>query len=139
MQGREEIYLSWFFHNLSYASYEIPKDALEEYVRAYTQLGALRAGFNYYRAWPQDITELTEPMGDQKLQMPVLTVFRSHPIPRQRPELKWSKHPNADRLRTVATNVSEVLIEKSGHWIPEEQPKALATHLTEFFHCTDSA
>ncbi len=139
VQGREEVYFRWFYHNLGHPSYEISKEAFEEYVRAYSQPGALRAGFNYYRTWwPQDVAELTELMRDKKLTMPVLTVFGSQPF-RQRPDLKWSKNPIADRLRAVATDVSEALIEQSGHWVPEEQPEMLAKHLIEFFNRTDSA
>ncbi|MHC4996089.1 MAG: alpha/beta fold hydrolase, partial [Planctomycetota bacterium] len=137
-KGREEIYLRWFFHNMSHPSHKIDNDAVKEYVRTYSQPGAMRAGFNYYRTWPQDIIQLTQLASKNKLQMPVLSVFGTSPF-RQRPDLKWKSHPYIDRLRTVAPNATGVLIEESGHWIPEEQPQMLAKRLIDFFEGTGSA
>lgn len=136
-EGHEETYLKWFYQNLAHPSYEIDEDSVQEYVRTYSQPGAMRAGFDYYRTWPQDVSRFAELTRKQKLQMPVLSVFSTHPF-RQRPDLRRKTHPYVDRLRTVAANVTGALIEESGHWIPEEQPRMLAKHLIEFFDRTDS-
>jgi len=43
-QGREEVYLSWFFRNMAYRADAIPPDHVAAYVRANQQPGAMRAG-----------------------------------------------------------------------------------------------
>ena len=53
VQGRERIYLSWFYRTFSYRPDGIPEAAIDEYLRTYSQPGALRAGFAYYRAIPR--------------------------------------------------------------------------------------
>jgi len=39
---------------------------------------------------------------------------------------------SAETVRRVARNVRDVLIERSGHYIPEERPDALAGAITDF-------
>ena len=56
-EGREHIYLSWFYRTFAYRPDAITPADLDEYVRTYSQPGAMRAGFAYYRALLQDITD----------------------------------------------------------------------------------
>ena len=111
---------------------------IKEYVRTYSQPGAMRAAFAYYRTWSQDVSEFAAITSKQKLEMPVLSVFSTNPF-RQRPDLVRKTHPYIDTLRTVAPDATDVLVEESGHWIPDEQPEVLAKHLIKFFNDTDSA
>ncbi len=53
--GREDIYFGWFYRN--YGARPLPEADIAEYLRTYRQPGALRAGFSYYRAIPQDIAD----------------------------------------------------------------------------------
>jgi pimeloyl-ACP methyl ester carboxylesterase len=48
--GREDIYLGFFYRTWGARPDAISEDAQREYVRAYRQPGAMRAGFNLYRA-----------------------------------------------------------------------------------------
>src|SRR5439155_19234468 len=50
IEGREEIYLRHIFRGWSVNKYPMSDEAVAQYVKAYSQPGALRGGFNYYRA-----------------------------------------------------------------------------------------
>ncbi len=54
-KGREDIYLGWFYSNFAWKTDAFEQPAIDEYLRTYTQPGAMRAGFAYYRALPQDV------------------------------------------------------------------------------------
>ena len=54
VQGKEIMYLSWFYHRLAYNPAAITQADINEYVSHYSAPGGMRAGFEYYRAFPQD-------------------------------------------------------------------------------------
>ena len=72
--GREEAYLSWFYRTFAYRHDAIGPEDLKEYLRTYGQPGAMRAGFAYYRAIPQDIADNKAFVDRFKLPMPVLAM-----------------------------------------------------------------
>ena len=91
------------------------------YARAYSTPGALRAGFEYYRAFPEDVKANAE-FSKPKLSMPVLGIGGT-----------GSFGPIiGEHLRHVATDVRAVEVRDSGHWVAEEQPDAVASALLEF-------
>lgn len=131
VQGKEAHYLRWFYDNIRHPSYEVPEEAVAEYLRTYTQPERLRAGFEYYRAITQDTIDNTILAQQTKLPMPVLAVQAAGPFAgflRERKE----NHLAAD-MRPLAHDVREVLLANTGHWIPEEKPELLAGILAEFF------
>jgi len=73
-QGREEIYLAWFFRTFAFRPDAIGCDDLAEYLRTYRQPGAMSAGFAYYRALPQDVADNKAIIERFKLPMPVLAM-----------------------------------------------------------------
>ena len=50
MQGNERAYLSFIFETKSVRGWKIDPAMLDQYVREYQVPGALRAGFDLYRA-----------------------------------------------------------------------------------------
>lgn len=48
--GREARYLNWFYQEYSERAGAVGAEDLAEYVRTYSQPGAMRAGFEYYRS-----------------------------------------------------------------------------------------
>ena len=50
VQGRELLYLSWFYHNEAYNP-AITQADINEFVNHYSAPGGMRAGFEYYRAF----------------------------------------------------------------------------------------
>jgi pimeloyl-ACP methyl ester carboxylesterase len=124
-EGRERLYLSWFYRTFGHRPDAISEADVDEYLRTYTQPGAMRAGFAYYRALPQDAADNRANAERLKLPMPVLALGGAGGRGRGRePE---------DSLRRLALNVQGEVIAECGHWIPEEQPRYLAERLLRFF------
>ena len=67
------MYLSWFYHNLAYNPSAITQTDINEFVSHYSAPGGMRAGFEYYRAFPQDAIQNVN-YSKTKLPMPVLAV-----------------------------------------------------------------
>lgn len=123
--GRERTYLTWFYRSFAHRPDAIGEDEIAEYLRTYTQPGAMRAGFSYYRALPQDIADNEKIIAGFKLPMPVLAMGGAKGRGRGRePE---------ESLRRVALDVRGDVVPDCGHWIPEEQPDYLAKRLLAFF------
>jgi pimeloyl-ACP methyl ester carboxylesterase len=123
--GREDIYLGWFYRNYGHRPDAIADADIAEYLRAYHQPGALRAGFGYYRAIPQDIADNQAVSTSFKLPMPVLALGGDR---------AWGRRMEVvESLRRMATDVRGGVIENCGHWMPEEQPAALLGQLLAFF------
>ena len=125
IEGRERLYLSWFYRTFGHRPDAISEADIDEYLRTYTQPGAMRAGFAYYRALPQDAADNRANAERLKLPMPVLALGGAGGRGRGRePE---------DSLRRLALNVQGEVVAECGHWIPEEQPRYLAERLLRFF------
>lgn len=125
VQGREDIYLGWFYRNYGHRPDVIPEADVAEYVRCYRQPGAMRAGFAYYRALAQDIADNQTIAATFKLPMPVLALGGAD---------SWGRGLEVvESLRRIATDVRGGVVKDCGHWIPEEQPQVLAEQLASFF------
>lgn len=126
-QGREDIYLRFFYRFGGAKPDAISEEAQAEYVRAYSQPGAMTAGFNYYRAVPQDIADTTAfREAGRVLEMPIL-VYGGDPTTRGRGMTaleSWAR---------VARTVRGGIAENCGHWIPEERPDFVAAQVLQHF------
>jgi pimeloyl-ACP methyl ester carboxylesterase len=139
--GRERLYLSWFYRNLGHPSHSFTAEAIDEYVRTYSQPGALHAGFQYYATLPEDIayyTELARTM--PRLTMPIFALRSTGPFggkpssyAAHLPARSDDRSTVVEVLRHVADDVDGAALHGSGHWIPEEQPSALGRYLADFF------
>ena len=128
VQGREREYLGWFYREFCWQRGAIAQADADEYVRCYSQPGALRAGFEYYRALPRDKTD-NQALLDSgfRLPMPVLALGGA------RAEARGRGEEPLESLRAIASNVRGGAIPECGHFIPEEQPALLAERLLELF------
>src|SRR6185437_11004018 len=118
VQGKEMIYLPWFYHNLAYNPAAITQADINEYVSHYSAPGGMRAGFEYYRAFPQDAIQNMN-YSKTKLTMPVLALGGGY-IPTfggniTMPTIVYG-------MKILAQNVQGVKVPNSGHFIPEERP-----------------
>jgi pimeloyl-ACP methyl ester carboxylesterase len=128
VQGREREYLSWFFEAFCWQRGAIVPADIDEYVRCYSQLGALRAGFSYYRNMLVDAADNRASFeAGFRLPMPVLALGGA------RTEARGRGVEPLDSARVLADNVQGGAIPDCGHFIPEEQPELLAQHLLKFF------
>jgi pimeloyl-ACP methyl ester carboxylesterase len=120
--GRERLYLSWFYRSAAYDPSAISEADIDEYARCYSAPGAMRAGFEYYRAIFADVDHNKE-NAKTKLKMPVLALGGErgfHVLPLR-------------SMKELAEDVRGGVVERSGHWIAEERPEYLIDQLTTFF------
>ncbi len=128
VQGRERAYLTWFYRSFSWQPDAFAAADIDEYLRTYTQPGALRAGFAYYRNIPRDMADNRALLASGfRLRMPVLAVGGARAESRGR-----GGEPEAS-LREIADHVTGVVIADSGHFVPEEKPDELAAQLLSHF------
>jgi pimeloyl-ACP methyl ester carboxylesterase len=71
--GKERQFLSWFHNSEAVNARSFTNEVEDVYARAYSTPGALRAGFEYYRAFPEDAKANAE-FSKRKLSMPVLGI-----------------------------------------------------------------
>jgi pimeloyl-ACP methyl ester carboxylesterase len=124
VQGHQTDYLDFFFDVLAADSARITPDARAAYARAYALDDALTAGFDFYRAFPQDANDNVRDT-DAETNIPVLYLRGE----RSRGDLDRYQHG----LRAAGiTNLTATLIPDTGHFIPEEQPARLWQAIHEF-------
>ncbi len=126
--GREREYLKAFFFARNYDPSAID---LEPYVSAYSAAGAMRAGFELYRAFEQDGEDNRAILRQNgKLTIPTLAVWG---------EISNSGPLLEEMIREVADDVTGVQIEGTAHWIAEENPSALVENLLKFLGPSNQA
>jgi pimeloyl-ACP methyl ester carboxylesterase len=122
--GREDIYFSWFYRNWGSHPNVLSAADMAEYLRTYSQPGALRAGFAYYRNLARDIADNEAIAKTFKLPMPVLALGGNK---------SWGRGTEViESLRRLGSNVRGGVIDQCGHWMAEEQPEVLLEHLLPF-------
>ncbi len=123
LTGRERDYLEWFLRRKAADPQVFSHVVLEEYLRGFTKPGGLRAGLAYYRAADLSARQ-NKAFGERsKLGMPVLAIGADG----------GSITDMAGPLRPFCDDIRGVTVKNSGHFIPEEQPEALAGELVRFF------
>lgn len=123
--GREDVYLGFFYRNWGARPDAISEEAQREYLRTYRQPGAMRGGFNLYRATPQDVADNEAFREQGKLTMPILVYGAPHGHGRGMAAMEsWQR---------VALDVRGGIAEGCGHWIPEERPDWVVQQLIAFF------
>jgi pimeloyl-ACP methyl ester carboxylesterase len=119
--GKEREYLSWFYR-YAYNPAAITQADIDEYVSKYSAPGGMRAGFEYYRAFPTTL-EQNKDHANVKLQMPVLALGGEYSF----------GTAALDSMKSLATDVRGGTVPLSGHWIAEERPDFLTEQLFKFF------
>ena len=120
--GREHAYLDWFLRRKT-ANPETFSDAdIAEYLRTFVKDGGLRAGLAYYRAATLSAQQNRELSARAKLQMPVLALGSD----------QGSIADMASPLKAFAEDVRGAVVANCGHFLPEEQPAAVAEELIAF-------
>ena len=131
IEGREDIYLRHMFGKGGSRPDAISEEAQREYIRAYSQPGAMRAGFNYYREMTRNARDNKAFIAQGKLQMPILVYGGGNKI-------VGRAMYAVDSWQRVAANVRGGVAEGCGHWIPEERPAWVVERLMEFFGDVDA-
>jgi pimeloyl-ACP methyl ester carboxylesterase len=120
--GREALYFQYFYDR--HAARPTAVDT-ETYVKAYQQAGAMRAGFDLYRAFEQDADDIRMALErDGKLNIPCLGMYG---------EASLAHASAAEEIGYgIANSVTIDGIPDSGHWISEENPEELVKSVLRF-------
>jgi pimeloyl-ACP methyl ester carboxylesterase len=122
VEGREDVYFGDQFARKGATATAMPDDVVSVYVDALRRPGALHASFQYYRHLDVTIAQNKQRMRTP-LTMPVLAVggaaFRGAGV--------------AADVRRVAPNVTELVIDGCGHYVPEEAPEEFTSAVLSFF------
>jgi len=114
-----EAYLRHFLRHWSHDTDVFPEDEIAEFVEAYSQPGAIRGGFNCYRAALRAGQADTTPIATRTL----VLWGDSDPILR----FEWS-----DNLGQSFTNFTLKKMEGLGHFMHREAPERVNKEITEF-------
>lgn len=122
VQGRERIYLEHFWNDFAADPQHSVSEADRRYYAAsYARPGRMRAGFEYFHAFPDD-AEAFARFAQTPLTMPMLVLGGE----------KASGTFLIDQARLVDAHVEGVIIKGSGHWLMEEAPAQTIPAISEF-------
>ena len=122
VKGREDIYFAYFWNDLAAdKDHSIPEADRKAYLAAYSRPGRMRASWEYFVSWTQTAKDFAQ-MSQTKLTMPVLSIGGD----------KSLGEALGEQMKLVATNVTVVIVQNSGHWILEEQQKQTTDALVKF-------
>lgn len=119
--GKEREYLTYFFTTFAHNKTAFLPAEVDEFVRAYSAPGAMRAGFEQYRAFPVTAAR-NQASAQTKLPMPVLALAG-----------QYSAGPViVATVRQLADDVRGGSVPDAGHWLAEENPAYLLAQLLTF-------
>lgn len=122
--GRERQYLQAFFNARCFDPSAIGDEDLDVYASAYSAPGAMRAGFEVYRAFDQDVEDNRGALAHNgRLTVPVLAMGG---------EISTSGPVVEEMMREVAEDVTGVRVPRTAHWVAEENPEAFVRAVLEF-------
>jgi pimeloyl-ACP methyl ester carboxylesterase len=125
--GRERIYFEHFWNDFAAdPTHSVPEADRRFYARAYAQPGAMRAGFEVFRAFEQDAKDFAE-FAKKNLTIPMLVLTGE----------KASGNFLIEQARLVDSNVEGVVIKGSGHWLIDEAPQQVIPQLVAFINKSD--
>lgn len=121
VQGRERIYLDRFWNDFAGDPRKIDEGTRAHYAKLYARPGAMRAAFAQFQSIRRDAEDNAE-SAKTKLSMPVLAIGGE----------KSFGATEAAVMRNAATDVTELVVPASGHWLMEEAPAVTVKAVQEF-------
>ena len=122
VEGRERIYLEHFWNDFAAdPTRSVSEPDRQFYAAAYAQPGAMRAGFEVFRAFERDAADFAG-FAKKKLQMPMQVLTGE----------KASGEFLIAQGRLVAESVEGHVIKGSGHWLIDEAPDQVIPKVTAF-------
>ena len=122
LADRERPFLEFLFRNGAHDQTSFSDAEIDAYVRPFARSGGTRGGIAHIRAIPLS-AEYNRELSQRKLGMPVLAIGSASTF----------GESMAHAARQFAEDVTSLVADRCGHWIPEERPVWLATQLINFF------
>jgi pimeloyl-ACP methyl ester carboxylesterase len=121
--GRERILLDRFYNELSATPASIDEQTRDHYAASYARPGAIHDAFSgQFAAFAQDAIDNQKLLAQGKLTLPVLAIGGDHSYGARL----------ATEIGFAASNVRSAVIDNSGHWIMEEQPRQALAVIVPF-------
>lgn len=122
VKGRERIYFEHFWNEFAAdEKHSVSERDRRFYARAYAQPGAMRAGFEVFRAFEQDGKDFAG-FAQTTLHMPMLVLSGE----------KAGGQFLIDQGKLVDDNVTGFIVPDSGHWLIDEAPQQVIPQLLQF-------
>lgn len=122
--GRERTYLDHFYDRLAFDPEAIGPGDRARYAEAFASAGAMRAGFELYRAFDRDAADNRAALNAHgQIRVSVLALAGEHSV------LASATEP---MMKEVAKHATVRTIPRAGHWIAEENPQAVVEALVGF-------
>lgn len=119
--GREYIYLDSLWSGFSFDPKTFSESDKKYYISQYSRPGHMRAGFEYFKAFPKDALDNKE-LSKTKLPMPVLVIGGE----------KAMGGALAETMKVVSDHLTVEVIPNSGHWLLSEKPNETISALKKF-------
>ncbi|MFQ6026315.1 MAG: alpha/beta fold hydrolase [Dehalococcoidia bacterium] len=129
IEGREEIYLRHIFRDWCINKYILTNEEVAQYVKAYSQPGALRGGFNYYRAAAYEDPPHWRADAERTLPQPLLFLFGDR---RVKTAAAMGAGPLEEAWRKAFPNSRGKHLGNYGHFLQWEAPEAVNRELLAF-------
>jgi pimeloyl-ACP methyl ester carboxylesterase len=120
--GREREYLTYFFKSRFTDPLAMSPEEMEVYIKAYSTPGGMRAGFEAYRAFDQDVLD-NQPDLARKLEMPVMLMAGGASVSAPALQAMLAEIAVTGRYHPVAD---------SGHWLCEQATAEVISALRDF-------
>jgi pimeloyl-ACP methyl ester carboxylesterase len=122
VQGREDTYFAYFWNDLAAdRNRSLPEAERKAYIAAYSRPGRMHAAWDYFVSFQQAAKDFAQ-LAQTRLTMPVLTIGGD----------KSLGEALGQQARLVATDVTIVVLEDTGHWVLEERPEETTAALERF-------
>ncbi|MEU4191645.1 alpha/beta hydrolase [Kribbella sp. NPDC026611] len=118
--GREDAYYGTFLRQ-SAGPAGLDPETVRSYIDAYTTYDVLEAGLGYYRTRADDLTDVQR-LQQNPIHTPVLAIGGRYAM----------GSAVAHGLRTLATDLTGLVLERSGHYPAEQEPEPTAQAITNF-------
>jgi pimeloyl-ACP methyl ester carboxylesterase len=123
VKGRERIFLTHFWDEMSANPKAFSENDRQMYAKAYAQEGAMRAAFEYFKAFNRQDAGENRKFATHKLPMPVFVITGD----------KSMGDVLEVQAEMVADNVAAIKLADTGHWLMEERPGETKAALKKFF------
>jgi haloacetate dehalogenase len=127
--GREDVYLRYLYRLWAYNPAAIEEEAVQEYLRCFRQPGAMRAGFEDYRAGATLDLEHDGADRDTKIGVPTLVLWGEGRAAQAGDMLGVWRARCAGPLEGFS-------VPECGHFIPEERPEVVIDAVLKFTGAT---